>query len=258
MLNTKNIAIGSFIAIVCIVGSTAGFGQVKKERLEDKRVTIQMSQKPLWDVFAKLMWKDNIAIGFEEATLDRDHDDYDFPTNIAFDGDFVEFPDGSRRLMGSVIPTIKHHLITVNFRNSKLEDVLNDIVKQMKNYAWEIDDDVVNIYPIRGRDQRFEELLGLKIRQCSVEKGNQLGMLRTAVFFLPEFKEFVTQKRLFADTQIETPAYSERLVRSDMTFSDLTFKELLNRITSLKRGGWIMKANKHDSARNQDSIEILL
>ena len=73
-------------AVVLTISSLNAFGQEKKVVLKDKRINIQMTQKSLYTVFNRLINKYDIAIGFEESALDRDHRDYYFETNMPLDG----------------------------------------------------------------------------------------------------------------------------------------------------------------------------
>ena len=106
---------------------------------------------------ARLINKYDIAIGFEESSLDRTHRRYYFETNIPTDELKAEY-SGDKVMVGSM-PPFSENLISVDFKDAKLSEVLDCIVKQMANYKWEINDQVVNITPVNGRDLRLKELL---------------------------------------------------------------------------------------------------
>ena len=76
---------------------------------------------------------------------------------------------------------------------------MNEIVRQMKNYKWEINDDVVNIFPTKGRDEKFEELLDIKNYQVyfsekvKVVRDIQLEYIKV----LPELIKFISENNLY-------------------------------------------------------------
>ena len=258
-MSKKQVVVFISFVFVLASGVVSVRGQEKKAELKDQRVTVQMAQKPLFDVFMRLIYDYDVAIGFEESVLDSEHNDYHFETNIPYDEPITLMPDGRRRITTGARPNIKNHLITVDFRNARLEDVMDDIVKQMKNYDWEITNDVVNVFPIRGRDTRFVKLLDLRIREFIVSKDASVGLIQPQIIlFLPEFKVFLAANDLHADAVKTAPWYDDRPLPVGMKFSDLTFKELLNAITKSKRGGWILRKGKPNKIKDKELIDILI
>ena len=236
-----------------LIGTSGGFGQekiIKTPELKDKRITIKMTKEPLGKIFRTLIENYDIAIGFEESALDRENDDYDFDVNLFYMlGETTEktTPNGNGQISVTVDRTwkIKQHWFTVNAENERLEDVLNQIVGQMENYKWEINDEIVNIFPIRDRDERFKKLLELKVINYKFGKNIEIGFIRTFLFKLPEFRQFLDENSLSIFLSRQSNEY--RLFRKldvALDFSNLTFKELLNQITKIKRGGWILRRNK--------------
>ena len=246
--------------MILIAGVSGARAQDKKPELKDKRITIKMKNKMLWDVFMRLMYDYDVAIGFEESTLDSRHDDYEFEVNVPYDEPSEKDANGYPLNGSGGYPNdVKNHLMTVDFKDARLEDVMNDIVRQMKNYDWEINDEVVNIFPIRGRDPRFEKLLDLKISQFSIEKGRAVGIIQGIIIhILPEIKAFLAENNLYAEASRNAPWYIERPLPVGMKFSNLTFKELLNRITKKKRGGWILKRAKLGEEQDEGFIDIII
>jgi hypothetical protein len=258
-MSKKQIVIILSFVFVLVAESLSVCGQGKGNELKDKKVTIQMANKPLYTVFGRLIYKYDIAIGFEESTLDKDHDHYHFETNVPTDEWKPDYLADKEVISGS--PKFDKHLITVNYKDGRLEDVINAIVKQMQNYDWEINNDVVNIFPIRGRDPRFEKLLKLRIREFVVRSDAEVGIIQPLIVLgLPEFRSFLADNNLYAESDRTAPAFIERPLPAGMKFSDLTFRELLNEITKSKRGGWILKTNKLKKPENKDKefIDILI
>lgn len=258
-----------FITLSCIIILLAGmfsiFGQEKETvLLKDKRITIKMEKQPLGQVFRELIEKYDVAIGFEESTLDREHNDYDFTTNLPSvrEQRTVKANVGTNNeievsITAERIWNIKQHWFTVNAENERLEDVLNTIIGQMDNYKWEINDDVVNIFPIKGRDERYKKLLELNIQNFTLKKGMPIALIRDTLFDLPEFQKFLNENKLF--TVPYRHAFSGDIFRKldvDLNFSNLTFRDLLNKITKVKRSGWILKKNDNRDSKEKEYIEI--
>lgn len=259
-MSRNRIVIFLSIAVLLTIGSLPISGQEKPDTLRERRITIQLNNRPIRDVFTRLMYFYDVPIGFEESTLDADHEDYFFQTLMPPDDKKGDFPNEPLKVSGG--PTsITAHLISLDFRDARLEAVLDAIVKQMQNYDWAINNDVVNIYPINGRDPQFEKLLDLKIRGFGLSKGAQFSTIQPVlVIFLPEFKAFLAENKLFSESDRYIPSYADLSLPMELRFTDLTFKELLNGITRLKRGGWILRTDKHKKPENKGKkvIEVLI
>lgn len=100
-----------------------------------------------------------LPIGFEESTLDKDQDDYFFQTQVP--------PDDEKKAF-TIKPqlrwdlTIKDHLISLDFKDARLEDVLNGIVKT---------------------DEELR-LRSCWIRGFGVSKGEDVGMIQPMIVFI--------------------------------------------------------------------------
>ncbi len=258
-MNKKKLVI--FVSIVFVLGIClpSVFGQEGKLKLKDKPITINFVKKPLFDVFMRLIYDYDVAIGFEQSILDSEHDDYNFQTNIPYKEPIIYAPNGTRRIMSGWRPTIDNHLISVNFKDARLEDVLNNVVKQMKNYDWEVNNDVVNIFPIHGRDPKLKKLLDIKIRAFEVSNTGEVGIIQPLIIlYLPEFKSFLAENELNSYARKVGSWFDERPLKFGMKFSNLTFRELLNEITKSKRGGWILKKTKSSNIKEGEIIEIMI
>lgn len=241
-------------SLVVITAHVLTYAQESRLKLEERRVTIQMTQKPLFTVFARLTVDYDIPIGLEESVLDIDHRHYDFETARPPEWWITKY---ARREHKSAAPVFSEHLITVNFVEAKLKDVMNEIVKQMKNYDWEIRDEVVNIFPIRGRDERLKKLMEIEISFFYVGAGAKTSAIQAQlVLFLPEFRKFLKENNLLSDTTRSAPGFPDELVASEMLFKNLSFRDLLNAITKSKRGGWIVRMKKDPSEPAKHSVNI--
>lgn len=263
-MNKKKAVIILYCIMIYLVGTFSVFGQEKQIDLKDKRITIKMEKQPLGLVFRYLMENYDIPIGFEESILDRNHIDYDFETNLpAIATHKQQNADGSIKMTTTSEAAFKAklHLITLDFENGKLKDVFNQIIKQMENYKWEINDGVINILPITGRDERFEKLLGLHIERFIFEKGKTVEDITTKIILLPEFRSFMKQTNfdfhgIRTGVDFVIKAQYGRTIDEGMDFSNLTFRELLNKITKVKKGGWILKWRYISRTTGKELIDI--
>jgi hypothetical protein len=241
-----------------LIGLSDVRAQESREKLNEKLITLKMVEQPVFDVFLRLIYKYDVPIGFEESTFDKDHDDYYFQPQVPPSEEKAKYFGNDSKTYAE---DIKNHLISLDFTNARLETVLNSIVKQMKYYNWEINDGVVNIFPVKGRNRLFENLLSLQISNFYIKKGSEVERISFRIIFgLPEFKKFLDENNVETDGRVDDPWYYHRALTEDLSFSDLTFKELLNKITISKRGGWILRTCKHNKSVKvgKAAFEILI
>lgn len=216
-----------------------------------------MAQKPLYTVFYRLIQNYDVPIGFEESTLDRAHRHYYFETNVEPERTRAGI-DSDKEFSGPY-QGFSQHLITVNFKQARLEDVMNAIVRQMKNYDWEIEDEVVNIFPVRGRDPRLKKLLEVRVREFTVGIGADVGSIQGELMLArPEFEKFLVESALDSRTDRPGSSFLDRVLPAGMVFANKTFKELLNAITKSKRGGWILQIKTLSDKPGKEFVEILI
>ena len=123
-------------------------------------------------------------------------------------------------------------------------------------------DGVVNIFPKRGRDPRFAELLSLKVKSFDLAKGSKVEDIITTLLDLPEFFQF-RRKHLFTFSPIREgvnvliKAQYGRTIDREMEFKNIQFVDLLNRLTKIKKGGWILKVRgKTDQGGDLGDLDI--
>jgi hypothetical protein len=263
-MNKKTAIIVLYCIIIYLAGTSSVFGQEKEVALKDKRITLKTEKIPFGRVLGYLMEFYDIPIGFEQSILDRNTAEFRFSANSP---GVVQYPleniDGVFKIPANSGFKPPLHPVTLNAENERLEDVLNKIIKQIENYKWEINDGVVNIYPIKGRDDRFEKLLELKINRFVLEKGKPIWEITTNIKSLPEFSAFTTKNNLRFNGARSGPvgALQEmygRKIDEGMEFSNLTFRELLNEITKIKRGGWILRWQGISNQRQANSPRLSL
>ncbi len=261
-MNKKTAVITLCCIIIYLIGIVSVFGQNKEVDVKDKRITLKTEKLPFGMVLGYLMVVYDIPIGFEQSVLDRNTAEFRFSANSPGIAQYpLENVDGILRVPANSGFKPPLHPVTLNAENERLEDVLNKIVKQIENYKWEINDGVVNIYPINGRDDRFEKLLDLKINRFVFEKGKPVWAITTNIKSLPEFSAFMTKHNLHFNGARSGPsdALQEmygRKIDEGMHFSNLTFRELLNNITKIKKGGWILKWRFTSKKTGEEYMDI--
>jgi len=248
--------------MILLAGTICILGQKNANDPKDKRITLRVEKISFGMVLGYLMEVYDVPIGFEQSILDRDNGDSRFSANSpGVAPEKLENVEGVLKIIA--YPGFKPpvHPVTIFAENERLEDVLNKIVKQIENYKWEINDGVVNIYPVKGRDNRFEKLLRLKIKRFTFEKGKPIWEITKNIKALPEFSSFTTANNLHYSGGRSGPesALQEqygRTIDEGMDFSDLSFRDLLNKITKIKRGGWILKWRFISKMTGEEYIDI--
>ncbi|MEW6362163.1 MAG: hypothetical protein AB1477_08630 [Acidobacteriota bacterium] len=261
-MNKKTTIFMLCFLMIYLIGIVSVFGQNKEVDLKDKRITIKTEKVHFGTVLGYLMEVYEIPIGFEQSILDRNTAEFRFSSNspgISYYS--IENDDGVLKIPANSRSKPPLHPVTLNAENERLENVLNIIVKQVENYRWEINDGVVNIYPLKGRDDKFERLLDLKISKFVLEKGKPIWEITTKIKLLPEFVAFTEKNNLrFSGGRSGPDVALQKMygkkVSESMDFSNLTFKELLNKITKVKKGGWILKWRFVSKKTGEEFIDI--
>lgn len=258
MKTHKYIFCGVTVILLSVLSISA---QPIKRDAKNVRITINMEKEPLGTVFQYLMEKYDVAIGFEQSILDRNHSEYRFNTNLATPSHTVS--NGKITLTTTTRNSFEAslHPISLAFNDASLSDVFDAIVKQMDNYEWKIDDGVVNIYPVEGRDERFEKLLNLKISKFTVKEGGTVEDITLSIVQLPEFRAFIKDTELYfmyvrVGMDFEIKARYGRSLDKGIDLSNVTFREVLNKSTKIKRGGWILRWKGVAKQSGRELIDI--
>jgi len=252
---------GLFLALIVIACSQAPATAQSDTNLRNKRISLHVEQGSLGQVFDRLIGDYGVAIGLEESTYDREHNDYDFATVTPAAGDHRILDKNSTLELDVSVKQVfpaNFNTFTLDFREAPLHEVLDAIVERMKNYTWSIQEGVVNIFPTRGRDPLLEELLGVKISVFRLGSSEQMRSVRTCLARLPEVVEFLNSKQTSVSRSrrgVFGPALG-RKIGIDLNFSQLTFRQLLNGIASKKGGGWILKRRKDHNTDLTDYIDL--
>lgn len=226
------------------ISSAAQNNEFQNDNVANLRVSLEINDGSLGDVVGRLITSYNVVVGFEESILDRDHNDYNFlATPSTNESALPRLNRETAALVPGITFTAKVHKLNLSFENEKLSTVLDSIVSQMGNYKWEINDEVVNIIPTKGRDKKFEDLLSLEIKSFYLGENASLARIRHQIKILPEVKKFLDENDLktsgFRTGEVDGMLAGP--VGYELEFSNLTLRQLLNKIAKTKGGGWILK-----------------
>jgi hypothetical protein len=223
--------------------------------IKNTKITLNQTKQPLGRIFERFFVDYDIQIGFEESVYDEDHNDYWFEPYLNVS------PQNVIEKYQSFNYSAEKNPITINVTNGRLEDVMDDIVRQMKNYKWEINLGVVNIYPEKGRNQIYESLLNLQIKEFKFEKDKAIRYVNQELQDLPEIKEFLVKNNLLSTPQRSTRNSGlDFKLDEEIIFTDLTLKELLNKLAKINRCGWILKKERsyEDKTKTKTVIRIVV
>ncbi len=242
----KNRFLGSIAcSILVLLSNLPANAQVNAGIDLNQYVTIRADQRPLGEIFRDLSRSYGVVVGLELSRLDSDHDDFSFATNFPAGLEDKVETKGEARVTLQVEPVFKakKYLITIRAEQVSLREALDTIVKQMRNYRWELNDGVVNIIPIQGRDKRLEEFFALDIKDFSLGKSRPpVMMVRYKIMARPEVTAFLDKNRLtLASIQSGFTKALHREFQGDLEYSNLTVRRLLNRVALANGGGWIVQ-----------------
>jgi hypothetical protein len=132
---TKRMLTACFGAVLIFLLFQSYFGQTQNEDILDKKINVVVKKGTLYQVCAQFGSLEGIPIGFEGG--------------IGMDmgaGKIIEIESGT------------------------LREILDSIIKQEPDYKWEVQDGVVNIYPVRSRDDVIKTLLETNFENFSSKK----------------------------------------------------------------------------------------
>jgi hypothetical protein len=243
-----------------------GFGinvlsQEKEVTLKDKKITINRENESLGTIFRDLIELYDVPIGFEESIFDRGNEDYLFETNILYKKNCSQVSDKTCGSIKQRLFISKNHKFSIHVENESLENVLNQIVSNMKYYKWEINEEVVNIVPIIGRDKRLEDFLKVEIKSFANVDGlgrpsKTIAYISSSIVFTPEINNFLKNNNIYLTNGAYQSLNNGRNLSDNLVLSNLTLRELLNKITKYKRGGWALRKYQLNQLKDYEIFEI--
>lgn len=257
---SAKLVVGAIVLCLGVVLVTPG---QKTYITKDKKISLSMAKQPVGLVFRELMRRYDILIGFEKSPSDFGSYDFDFETNPSEPAAIAQTQVGDLQIDGEVTRTFEaqKYLITLNAKDERLEDVLDSIVSQMAHYQWELNEGVVNIFPTLIRDKKLETLLAMRIDKFTFRAGRPISEITKNLKNLPELRKYLDENNLVfsgvrTGPNVLVRAQYGKRIDQDMSFSNLTFRELLNKITLVKRGSWVVRIVSRPKLGKPQHIDI--
>lgn len=252
-------------AFVCLLLCVTTIGVVAQvspdDSVLDKSVTLKLEQQEFSRFSNYLTRVLKVPLGFEESLLDSGHQDYGFEPNLPFA--VVEKNSEGKTIVRTGAERVAQnagHLISIDANGVKLSEALDIVVSQMPNYKWSIENGVVRITPVKGRNPIFEELLAIPIDKASIEKGVIICDIRLWVPTIPVVAKFLESRKVKAKT-MSLAGYCDREIRESLTVENVTLERFLNEIVKKKGGAWAVRYKKDsnlESGYDPNIIDINL
>lgn len=138
------------LGALILIGNPA-FSQTAQYDLIKQKVKLHLNQGTLLQALSILSVEQRIPIGFEPAL---DHK--------------------------------AAYRLNLDAENVTLQEVLDIIVQQEPSYRWEVKDGVINLIPLKSRDDFVEKLLNTPIQRFDPPKVLGPSQIRDAIVDLPE------------------------------------------------------------------------
>lgn len=138
----------------------------------------------------------------------------------------------------------------LDFKKGLLSDLLNEFVARHDQYAWEIRDGVVNIFPKDNyRDALFKDLLATQIDSFAVKKKTSCLELAKSLAATSEVRKVLAahgtryQERTFSGSYI--PQVGQNFA---LDVSNMTLKSMLNKVIKESPAArfWLVTRNSSD------------
>jgi hypothetical protein len=166
--------------------------------------------------------------------------------------------------IGLEIALNDNELLTYNldFKKGKLSDLLTQFVTEHDQYAWEIKDGVVNVFPKASyRDLLFHELLDTTISKFSIKEETSCWALAKSLVTAPEIKKVLAAKGESYRARSFSGVIPQVGKNFTLELSNTTLKSILNNVIkeSPTAKFWLMTRNSYDqtlyvgiNARHED------
>ncbi len=251
-----------FIPFIILVLFVAADGQNLKDPLSELPITMSFEDKSPGFLIYYMAKRFDIQFGIEEAYNENaeSHRLFGLPTNLPTDAvhaggshstDIHSPSSGPSNLQSASIQSI-------DAVDEPLGSVLDKILAQIDGYEWEISDGVVNIFPSAYRDSDLQSILNLQISSFTLAEGRSVGLIRNNIVDLPEIKNFLSSNRKASFAIRSDFDYLDRPIDQAIQLKELTLRQLLNRVTKVKKGAWILRKvpNSKDPKKPKIEFEI--
>ena len=117
----------------------------------------------------------------------------------------------------------------VHLESGTLKEIMNSLIKQEPNFAWEVQDGVVNVYPVRARDGILQAFLETRFKSFSAKKETGRKQIAETIYRAGEINAFLNSRKIKLTVFNRNDLYVADAIE-DLNVSDTNLRNLLNRI----------------------------
>ncbi len=125
---------------------------------------------------------------------------------------------------------IKSDVRNIKIENGTLREILDSIIKQEPKYTWEVQDGIVNIYPVQSRDEILKVLLETNIKDFWSRKETGKPQISRNINNSEEVSKFLDSKKVRLLISTRTKPYAEEELIPDIDLSNTNLRKILNKI----------------------------
>jgi hypothetical protein len=126
---------------------------------------------------------------------------------------------------------LKEGHIIVQINGGTLKDVLDSVIAQVPIYTWDIEDEVINVFPRGNREPLLKALLETQLQTLSIEEKTNRFKFREMLTQRPELKSIFDDYGVTPENQIFGTRDVAVLGRGfSFTVSNMKVKSILNRV----------------------------
>jgi hypothetical protein len=127
---------------------------------------------------------------------------------------------------------LKERNLSVRVKAGTVKEVLDAVASQCPDYTWELQDDVINVFPKQpNRDPLLENILAVRLKAFAIEKGTARIEFTKAVLSSHEVSSLLEANGLNVEYEIFSKHDIGALGRGfSVNVSDVTVKSLLNQV----------------------------
>jgi hypothetical protein len=194
------------VLVILVVMTMFGYGQSQGNPLLEKHVEIKLNNGSILEAVYALS-RSEVEIGFEaRADLDVDSDP------------------------------------RISLNDGKVKDILNSLISQDPSYKWEVNDGVINIFPITGRNELITSFLKTLVGPIHILPGEKRISISTQInnsLELQTLQEKSVKVLIFQSTVLGI----EDTVSKELNIPRADARTVLNNLIKSEIGSklWIIK-----------------
>jgi len=118
----------------------------------------------------------------------------------------------------------------IDVSGASLKDILDQIVQQRSDYRWEARSGVINILPVKSKDELVDRFLDTRIRQFAPRKGLDQFGIRDAIINLPEVQTFLKLNKVTANRDGYFYRPDRHPSQLDLSSEEVDVRQALNKV----------------------------